>query len=77
MVSYVSQPPLTRIGVRVLRALEPGRYQTIDTVAETLGIYRSLARMQLTQLRERGLVEDNGEHPIAFRRTAATDEELD
>jgi predicted transcriptional regulator len=66
---HVTQPPLTRIGVRVLRTLHPDRYQTIDTVAETLGIYRSLARMALTQLRERGLAEDNAEHPIAFRRT--------
>lgn len=67
---------LTELNVRVLRALEPSRYQTIDAVTEVLALQRFVARAELTQLREQELVEDNGEHPLAFRRTVLGDEAL-
>jgi hypothetical protein len=67
---------LTELNVRVLRALEPNRYQTIDAVTELLAVQRFVARAELTRLREQELVEDNGEHPLAFRRTVRGDEAL-
>ena len=62
--------------MRVLRALEPSRYQTIDAVQEVLSIQRFVARAELTRLRDQELAEDNGEHPLAFRRTVLGDETL-
>jgi hypothetical protein len=67
---------LTELNVRVLRTLEPSRYQTIDAVRELLGVQRFVARAELTRLRDQELAEDNGEHPLAFRRTVLGDEAL-
>jgi hypothetical protein len=67
---------LTELNVRVLRALEPSRYQTIDAVTELLAVQRFVARAELTRLRKQELVEDNGEHPLAFRRTVLGDDAL-
>jgi hypothetical protein len=67
---------LTELNVRVLRALEPSRYQTIDAISELLAVQRFVARAELTRLRERELAEDNGEHPLVFRRTVLGDEAL-
>jgi hypothetical protein len=67
---------LTELNVRVLRALEPSLYQTIDAVTELLGVQGSVTRAELTRLRDQGLAEDNGEHPLAFRRTVLGDEAL-
>jgi hypothetical protein len=72
----ISRRPLTELNVRVLRALEPSRYQTIDVVRELLSVQRFVARAELTRLRDLELVEDNGEHPLAFRRTVLGDEAL-
>jgi hypothetical protein len=72
----ISRRPLTELNVRVLRALEPSRYQTIDVVRQLLSVRRSVARAELTRLRDQELVEDNGEHPLAFRRTVLGDEAL-
>jgi hypothetical protein len=72
----ISRRSLTELNVRVLRALDPSRYQTIDAVRELLGVQRFVARAELTRLRDQELVEDNGEHPLAFRRTFLGDEAL-
>lgn len=72
----ISRRSLTELNVRVLRALEPNRYQTIDAVRELLGVQRFVARAELTRLRDQELAEDNGEHPLAFRRTALGGEAL-
>lgn len=67
---------LTELNVRVLRALEPSQYRTIDAIRELVAVPRFVARAELTRLREQELAEDNGEHPLAFRRTVLGDEAL-
>jgi predicted transcriptional regulator len=74
--ALISRHSLTEFDVRVLKALEPSRYQTIDIIREVLSLQRSVARAELMRLGNCDLVEDNGEHPLAFRRTVFGDEAL-